>query len=173
MSGERAAARDFFMQKAKTQELKLRGGRVWQMSRRNDSKYSPRCTHRGGRHFPIAVFPAAAVIPIGGRTNGVIGCAVCTFVVHSFRLQNHHISKTRQDIKVRFVPFNQCYCASEFCHYDCFHNCVKLRRQNQVIQFRGRVNKWRDRGREDKRGRAPIISDVSDVVQRQLNGRSL
>ena len=39
--------RDFFMQKAKTQELKWRRGRVWQMSR-SDSKYSPRCTHRGG-----------------------------------------------------------------------------------------------------------------------------
>ena len=37
----------FFMQKAKTQELKWRRGRVWQMSR-SDSKYSPRCTHRGG-----------------------------------------------------------------------------------------------------------------------------
>ena len=51
------------------------------------------------RHFPIAVFPAAAVLPMGGRTNGVIGCAVCTLRCCSFGqcfrdLMIHHNAKT-------------------------------------------------------------------------------
>ena len=64
--------------------------------------------------------------------------------------------------EVRYISFYKCYSRQNsatiiFASY----NSVKLMRQNQVIQFRGRVNKWRDRGGGR---RAPIISDVSDVV---------
>ena len=62
--------------------------------------------------------------------------------------------------EVRYISFYKCYSRQNsatiiFASY----NSVKLMRQNQVIQFRGRVNKWRDRG--GGRRRSSVMSVMS------------
>ena len=89
--------RDFFYAKGQDPRAQMAKGKgVANVKER--FKVQPKM-YASRRHFPIAVFPAAAVLPMGGRTNGVIGCAVCTLRCCSFGqcfrdLMIHHNAKT-------------------------------------------------------------------------------